>query len=72
MNKAPYTQSKMFDHEDVEIEFTDALCFMDVFIDLGMAALVFAAMMIVVFTLVAARDNWGAWVTWLVLAVGGV
>ena len=70
MNRAPFTQAKTFDHEDVAHEFTDTLCFVDVFIDLGKAALLFAAMAIVVFALVAARDS--GWLTWALLAAGGV
>jgi hypothetical protein len=72
MNKAPFTQAKTFDHDDVQMEFTDTLCHVDVFVDLGTAVVLFAAMIAVVFALVAARDNWSAWITWAILELWGL
>lgn len=68
MNKAPFVQYKRFDHEDVETDFLvdSALAIIaNILASIGVFALLMTA--------IALMANFPeSWLTWIVLALGGV
>lgn len=68
MNKAPFVQYKRFDHEDVETDFhvDSALAIIaNILASIGVFALLMTA--------IALMANFPeSWLTWIVLALGGV
>jgi hypothetical protein len=67
MTKAPFTQAKTYDHEDVDCEFEGG--FISVMVDLGAAFLIFLALVSAIVVLLNFPDKW---TTWAALAIGGL
>lgn len=68
MNKAPFVQYKRFDHEDVETDFhvdSTLSVIANVLASLG----VFALLMCAIAVLAQVPESW---LSWIVLALGGV
>ena len=68
MNKAPYVRMKDFDHEDVEAEFTSdgtLSIIANVLASLGVFTLLMCAIAVV-------AQVPESWLSWIVLALGGV
>ena len=68
MNRAPYVRMKDYDHEDVEVEFTSdgtLAVIANVLASIG----VFALLMCAIATMAQVPESW---LSWIVLALGGV
>ena len=68
MNRAPYVRMKDYDHEDVEAEFTPdgtLAIIANILASIG----VFAALMFAIAIVAQVPDSW---LSWIVLALGGV
>jgi hypothetical protein len=66
--KAPYVQMKDYDHEDVEVEFPASKT-LAIIANILASIGVFAALMLAIAIVAQVPDSW---LSWLVLALGGV
>ncbi len=68
MNRAPFMQAKDFDHEDIDVEFTPdgtLAIIANILASIG----VFAALMFAIAIVAQVPESW---LSWIVLALGGV
>lgn len=66
--QAPYVRMKDFDHEDVEVEFSASKT-LNIIANVLASIGVFCALMLAIAVVAQVPD---AWLSWLVLAAGGV
>ena len=68
MNRAPYVRMKDYDHEDVEVEFPASKT-LAIIANILASIGVFAALMFAIAIVAKVPDSW---LSWIILALGGV